>query len=148
MYPPWQDLAHLGPSSTAACPSASCRCRLWVNRVVLSAADHFRSTPVNGHSQDRGACLKSADIVAKVSKDAAANFSPRNETSDNRRSIQPRTLYENRLCVWRAATCPPTSLFNRRVYGAENLSPTSKKTFATWGNSGIQPDKGQGISLP
>jgi hypothetical protein len=40
---------------------------------------------------------KLADIVAKVSKDAAANFSPRNETSDNRRSIQPRTLYENRL---------------------------------------------------
>jgi hypothetical protein len=38
-----------------------------------------------------------ADIVAKVPKDAVANFPPKNETSDNRRSIGPQTRYQNRL---------------------------------------------------
>jgi hypothetical protein len=52
---------------------------------------------MRGHSVAEARLPLLADIVAKVSKDAAANFSPRNETSDNRRSIQPRTLYENRL---------------------------------------------------
>ena len=38
-----------------------------------------------------------ADIVAKVPKGAAANFPPKNETSDNRRSIGLQTRYKNRL---------------------------------------------------
>jgi hypothetical protein len=42
----------------------------------------------------------SADIVAKVPKVAAANFSPKNEASDDRHSIGPQTRYENRLQVW------------------------------------------------
>jgi hypothetical protein len=35
--------------------------------------------------------------VAKVPKGAAANFPPKNEKSDNRRSIEPQTRYQNRL---------------------------------------------------
>jgi hypothetical protein len=61
-----------------------------------------------------------ADIVAKVSKDAAANFPPKNETSDNRRSIGLQTRYQNRVWVLRLATLSPTSLFDRRIYGSEN----------------------------
>jgi len=38
-----------------------------------------------------------ADIVAKVPKGAAANFPPKNETSDNRRSVGLQTRYQNRL---------------------------------------------------
>jgi hypothetical protein len=38
-----------------------------------------------------------ADFVAKVPKVAAANFSPKNETSDDRDSIWPLIRYENRL---------------------------------------------------
>jgi hypothetical protein len=38
-----------------------------------------------------------ADIVAKVPKDAAANFPPKNETSDNCRSTGLQTRYQNRL---------------------------------------------------
>ncbi len=37
----------------------------------------------------RSACPVGADSVAKVPKAAAAKFSPKNETSDNRRSIEP-----------------------------------------------------------
>jgi hypothetical protein len=37
-----------------------------------------------------------ADIVAKVPKGAAANFPPKNETSDNRRSTGIQTHYQNR----------------------------------------------------
>jgi hypothetical protein len=38
-----------------------------------------------------------ADIVAKVPKGAAANFPPKNETSDNRRAAGLQTRYQNRL---------------------------------------------------
>jgi hypothetical protein len=37
-----------------------------------------------------------ADTVAKVPKGGVANFSPKNETSDNRRSIEPQTRYQSR----------------------------------------------------
>ena len=50
-----------------------------------------RSTPKNGHRQFDPLLPKSADSVAKVPKAAAAKFSPKNETSDNRRSIEPQT---------------------------------------------------------
>jgi hypothetical protein len=53
--------------------------------------------PISGHSKGQSACLKGADIVAKVPKGAAANFPPNNETSDNRRSIGLQTRYQNRL---------------------------------------------------
>jgi hypothetical protein len=37
----------------------------------------------------------------------------------------------------------PPALCFREKFGALQLS-----TFATWGNSGIEPDKGRGISSP
>jgi hypothetical protein len=49
--------------------------------------DVFRFTPESGLMSDIAPCPKSADSVAKVPKAAAAKFSPKNETSDNRRSI-------------------------------------------------------------
>src|SRR6266446_6127583 len=54
------------------------------------SADHFRYSPISRHSRSRLICLKGADSVAKVPKAAAAKFSPKNETSDNRRSIEPQ----------------------------------------------------------
>jgi hypothetical protein len=39
----------------------------------------------------------SLDSVAKVPKAAAAKFPPKNETSDNCRSIEPQTRCQNRL---------------------------------------------------
>jgi hypothetical protein len=39
--------------------------------------------------------MKSADIVAKVPKRAAANFPQKNETGDIRRSIGLQTRYQN-----------------------------------------------------
>src|ERR1700720_2445349 len=38
----------------------------------------------------------SGDTVAKVPRDGVANFSAKNETSDNRRSIEPQTRYRSR----------------------------------------------------
>src|SRR5467141_2784592 len=70
-----------------------------------------------------------ADSVAKVPKAAAAKFSPKNETSDNRRSIEPQTRCQNRLCVWGVATWSPTSLFNRRAHASENLRAMPQKDF-------------------
>jgi hypothetical protein len=55
-----------------------------------------RFTPESRLNSDIAACLKRADIVAKVPKCGAANFSPKKETSDNRRSIWLQTRYENR----------------------------------------------------
>jgi len=48
------------------------------------------------------------DFVAKVPKDAPANFPPKNETSGDRRSIGLQTRYQNRPSVWRLATWSPT----------------------------------------
>src|SRR5260370_29396303 len=41
--------------------------------------------------------LDSTDILAKVPKGAAHNFPPKNETSDNHRSIGLQTRCQNRL---------------------------------------------------
>src|SRR5229473_5925880 len=66
-----------------------------------------------------------ADSVAKVPKAAAAKFSPKNETSDNRRSIEPQTRCQNLAC----GDVVPTSLFNRRAHASENLRPMPQKDF-------------------
>jgi hypothetical protein len=57
----------------------------------------FRYTPESGLKTDITPCPKGADIVAKVPKGVAANFPPKKETSDNRRSIGLQTGYQNRL---------------------------------------------------
>jgi hypothetical protein len=99
-------------------------------KAIFGVLQHY--PPKNGHRQLDRPCPKSADIVAKVPKGAAANFPPKKETSDDRRSMGLQTRHQNRLCVERLATWSPTSSFNRCIYGAENLSPTSrKKAFAT-----------------
>jgi hypothetical protein len=41
--------------------------------------------------------LLCADIVAKVPKSAAVDFSPKNETIDSRRSMGLQTRYKTRL---------------------------------------------------
>src|SRR5438094_5316691 len=102
--------------------------RLWSNTWHSNEAGRQRNEVIK---EPRLACLLLADIVAKVPKGAAANFPPKNETSDNRRPIGFPTRYQNRWRVWRLARWSLTSLFNRSAYGSENLSPTSQKTFAT-----------------
>src|SRR5258707_874006 len=57
----------------------------------------LRSSPESGLKSDIGPCPFRADSVAKVPKAAAAKFSPKNETTDNRRSIEPQTRCQNRL---------------------------------------------------
>ena len=94
--------------------------------------------PENGHRRSGASCPKRADFVAKVPKGPAANFPPKNETSDNRRSVQPQTRYRSRPYVWRTTARSPTVLFDRRAYGSENLSPMPQNTFATKSaNSGL-----------
>jgi hypothetical protein len=44
----------------------------------------------------RALCLQLADSVAKVPKGTAADFPPKDETSDNRRLMQSQTRYGNR----------------------------------------------------
>ena len=56
-----------------------------------------RFAPESGLKSDIAGGPFRADIVAKVPKGGAANFSPKNETSDNRRSIGLQTRYQNRL---------------------------------------------------
>jgi hypothetical protein len=52
---------------------------------------------MNGHRQTGPTGLFRADFVAKVPKGAAVDFSPKNETSDDRRSMGLQTRYQNRL---------------------------------------------------
>jgi hypothetical protein len=58
--------------------------------------DFERSVPLSTETKGREERPLLADIVAKVPKGAAANFPPKNETSDNRRSIGLQTRYQNR----------------------------------------------------
>ena len=60
-------------------------------------ADVFRFAPDNRHAVTAPPCRFRADIVAKVRKRAAANFPPKNEASDHRRSTELQTRYQNRL---------------------------------------------------
>ena len=69
------------------------------------------------------------DSVAKDPKGRAPIFPPKNEISDNRRSMQPQTRCRNRLCVWRPTALSPTLLFDRRAYGSKNLSRMPQKDF-------------------
>jgi hypothetical protein len=66
------------------------------NSEVAGLEQDVRSTLKNRHRHAGPACPKSADFVAKVPKGTAANFPPKNETSDNRRSVQPQTRYRSR----------------------------------------------------
>jgi hypothetical protein len=63
----------------------------------LMRAYVFRFVPGSGHRPIGSAGPFGADIVAKVPKGAAADFSRKNETSDNRRSMGLQTRYQNRL---------------------------------------------------
>ena len=36
----------------------------------------------------------------------------------------------------------------KRISGSKKFRSSPQKTFATWGNCGIEPDKGKGISSP
>jgi hypothetical protein len=69
--------------------------------------------------------LLQTGLCCKSPKRRCGCFLPRDETSDNRRSMQPR----NRLRVLRAAAQSPTLLLDRRAYGSENLSPMPRKEF-------------------
>src|SRR6202011_3617974 len=57
---------------------------------------------------------------------------PKDETSDNRRSMQPQTHSRNRLCVWRTGGVVPHIIIrSSRPRFGEFESPAAKKTFAT-----------------
>jgi len=71
--------------------------RLGSTAALTAPKSDFRYTPESGLKTDIVPCPKSADSVAKVPKAAAAKFSPKNETSDNRRSIEPQTRCQTRL---------------------------------------------------
>src|SRR5260370_6071687 len=62
------------------------------NRKSSSRAYVFRFAPKNGHRATSAACPFRADSVAKVPKAAAAKFSPKNKTSDNRRAHASQNL--------------------------------------------------------
>jgi hypothetical protein len=75
----------------------------------LSQSGHSPSWPCpkKWHFSDMAALADDVrcrgDTVAKVPKSPAADFPLKDETSDNRRSMQPQTHSRNRLCVWRTA---------------------------------------------
>jgi hypothetical protein len=63
-------------------------------QAILGVLQHY---PLGSrHRQAASARPFGADIVAKVPKGAAANFPPKNETSENRPSIGLQTRYQNR----------------------------------------------------
>jgi hypothetical protein len=59
------------------------RCLLRVIRVALTAANHFRSTPISGHSQWPSACLKGTNRVILAIGRPLPVF-PRERTSSGR----------------------------------------------------------------
>jgi hypothetical protein len=61
------------------------------NAKYSSVTDVFRSTPESGLKSDITPRPFRADIVAKVPKGPAANFPPKNEPSDHRRSMVLQT---------------------------------------------------------
>jgi hypothetical protein len=67
------------------------------NAKYSSGADVFCFASNIRHRSVGSAGPFGADIVAKVPKSAAVDFSPKNETSDNRRSMGLQTRYQNRL---------------------------------------------------
>jgi hypothetical protein len=64
---------------------------------LARANGQVRFTSMSRHRQHDRLRPKSADTVAKVSKCLATNFSQKEQTSDNRRSMQPQTRYWIRL---------------------------------------------------
>jgi hypothetical protein len=72
----------------------------WLNQRILPAAtaDFFNTIGQNANLPSLSYEVRSSlDSVAKVPKGTAANFPPKDENSDNRRSIAPHTRYQNRL---------------------------------------------------
>jgi hypothetical protein len=57
-------------------------------------------------------------------------------------------MYENHWSLLRESMWSLTSPSVGRTSGAENFAHELEGTFSTWGNSGIEPDKGKGISSP
>ncbi len=55
-----------------------------------------RFAPKHGRRQLDRPCPKGADTVAKVPNGSAAIIPPKNEKSDNRRSIWSQTRYQSR----------------------------------------------------
>src|SRR5260370_37312938 len=84
----------------------------------------------SGTDQEEKACTRDVQrFCRKLMDQGAANFPPKNEISDNRRSMQPQARCRNRLCIWRPTAWSPTLLFDRRAYGSTNLSRMPQKDF-------------------
>jgi hypothetical protein len=71
------------------------------------------------------------DSVAKLPKCRATNFPRKDETSDNRRSMQPQTRYRNRCEFGARRRSPPHNCSIVAPTARRILVPCRKKTFAT-----------------
>jgi len=71
-----------------------------------------------------------ADIVAKVPKGAAANFPPKNETSDNHRSIGLQTRYQNRPVSLALGDVVPHTIIHIQSLETDGTAMASKSEAA------------------
>ena len=75
-------------------------------------------------------CPDMADIVAKVPKGAAANFPPKNETSDNHRSIGLQTRYQNRPVSLALGDVVPHTIIHIQSLETDGTAMASKSEAA------------------
>jgi Resolvase, N terminal domain len=114
----------------AARKAAAAACHNTGARRAIEASCKFRFGAHYGLRSDIAACPKRADSVAKVPKRLRLIFrQAKDETSDNRGSMQPQTLSRNRLCFGARRRSPHIIIRSSRPRVGEFESPLPQKDF-------------------
>ena len=116
-------------------------------RDGLTAYRRLPLRPINRYRCRASACLECADI-AKVENRATRKISRKLIFGLLRRCVAFQRHYGGPWSILDETIWFLTSPLVKRISGSEKLRSSPQKTFAPWGNSGIEPDKGKGISSP
>jgi hypothetical protein len=90
---------------------------------------HFRSSPISGHSQGRSACLKRADIVAKVENRATRKISRKLIFGLLRRCVAFQRHCRDPWSILDEAIWSLTSPLVKRISGSKKFRSSPQKDF-------------------
>src|SRR5439155_17334249 len=98
-------------------------------RVISTCALHFRSPPISRHFQCPSACLKSADIVAKVENRTTSKISQKLIFSRRGHCNTPYRRYEAPWSFWCETMWSLISPRAKRISGPEKMSIVTPKSL-------------------